>query len=124
MHRKIETVAEEQLRPFPPGAELLDPAQQIVTVDQGRRHVRCHRAEHQTRLDDTIEFANGRRNTLLSDMAKAGLEHEIEFAVLERQIDDRSELVELFQLLWSLGVDRAVVLDAPGIDPLRPQRAD
>src|ERR1700727_928336 len=39
MHRKIETVAEEQLRPFPPGAELLDPAQQIVTVDQGRRHI-------------------------------------------------------------------------------------
>src|ERR1700694_2357491 len=27
MHRQVETVAEKQLRPFPPGAELLDRAQ-------------------------------------------------------------------------------------------------
>src|ERR1700728_4268249 len=57
-------------------------------------------------------------------MAKAGLEHEIELAVLERQIDDRPKLVELFQLFRSLRVNGAVVLDAPGIDPAQTQRAD
>src|SRR6266850_4763115 len=39
MHREVEPVAEEQLRPLPPGAELLDPAQQVVAIDQRRRHV-------------------------------------------------------------------------------------
>src|SRR5580692_3450645 len=38
MHRKIETVSEEQLRPLPPAAEFLDPTQQIVPAEQGRRH--------------------------------------------------------------------------------------
>src|SRR3954451_24476427 len=33
VHRQVESVREEKLRPFPPGAELLDPTQQIVAVD-------------------------------------------------------------------------------------------
>src|SRR5882672_3702269 len=30
VHRQVEPVAEKQFRPFPPGSELPDPAQQIV----------------------------------------------------------------------------------------------
>ena len=55
-------------------------------------------------------------------MAQAGLEHEIEFAVLERHIGDRAKLVELFQRLRRPGVDRAVVLDAPCVNPAVTQR--
>src|ERR1043166_1453423 len=57
-------------------------------------------------------------------MAEAGLEHEIERTVLERHVEDRSELVVLLQRLRRLGVNAAIVLDTPGIDPALAQRAD
>src|SRR5579872_732556 len=123
VHRKIEAVVEEQLRPFPPGAELLDPAQQVVAIDQGSGHVGGHRAEQETRLDDAVDLANGLDHLLFGDVAKARLEHEIELAIPERHVDDRSELVEPLQLVRCLGVNGAIVLDAPSIDPPLPQSA-
>src|ERR1700730_1330704 len=33
VHRQVETVAEEKLRPFPPGAELLHAPKQVVLID-------------------------------------------------------------------------------------------
>ena len=55
-------------------------------------------------------------------MAQAGLEHEIEFSVVERHIDDRAKLVELRQRLRRAGVDRAIVLDTPRINSAIAQR--
>src|SRR5258708_6235219 len=95
MHRQVESIREEQFRPFPPGAELLHPAQQVVAVDQRRRHVRGHRSEQEARVHDAVQLANSATYLLFRDMAQAGLEYEIEFAVLERHIDDRPKLVEL-----------------------------
>ena len=39
---QIETVAEEQFGPFPPRTELLHAAQQVISIDQRRRHVAGH----------------------------------------------------------------------------------
>src|SRR6185437_14730168 len=78
VHRQVEAVVEEQFGPFPPGAELLDAAQQIVAVDHRRRHVRSYRAEHEAGLHHAIQFANGARDLLFRNVAKAGFEHEIE----------------------------------------------
>src|SRR6202158_1811001 len=116
MHRQVEAVGEEQLRPFPPGAELLDPAQQVVSIDQRRRHIRGHRSKHEAGLDHAIQFANRARHLPFRDMTQAGLENEIQLAVLERHVGDRAELVELLQRFRRFGMDAAVVLDAPGID--------
>src|SRR6478609_6759812 len=54
VHREVEAVAEEQLGPFPPGAELPDAAQQVVAVDQRRGHVGGDRAEHQPGADHAV----------------------------------------------------------------------
>src|SRR5207248_6524326 len=105
------------------GAELLDPAQQVVTIDQSRRHIRRHRSEHEPRLHHAVQLPNRASYLFFRDMAQAGLEYEIEFAVFERHIDDRAERVEPLQLFRRPGMDRAVVLDAPGIDAARTQRS-
>ena len=55
-------------------------------------------------------------------MAKTRLEHEIEFTVLEQLIRDRAELVVFFQRLRCPGVNEAVVLDPPRIDPALTER--
>src|SRR5216684_8298884 len=122
VHRQVEPVAEKKFRPFPPGTELPDPAQQVVSIDQRRRHIRCHRSEHQAGLDDAVQFTNGARHLLFCDMTQTCLEHEIEFSVLERHIDDRSELVELLQCLRRVSTYRTVVLDAPCIYSTSAQR--
>src|SRR6202521_2951112 len=88
MHREVEPAAEKQLRPFPPGAELLDPAQEIVAIDQVGCHVRRHRSEYHAGLDDAVQLSNGAGDAPLRDVAKAGLEHEIELAIPKRHIDD------------------------------------
>jgi len=73
-------------------------------------------------LTTRFQLANRLRHLLFRDMAQAGLEREIEFAVPERHIGDRPELAKFLQRLRCPRVDRAVVLDAPGIDAARPQR--
>src|SRR6266404_9349112 len=122
VHRQVEAIVEKQFRPFPPGAEFLHPAQQVVAVDQRLRHVRSHRSENEAGLHDAVYLANGARHLSFRDMAQAGLEYKVEFAVLERHIDDRPKLVELLQRLRRPGVDRAVVLDAPCINSAIAQR--
>src|SRR5690242_18924991 len=56
-------------------------------------------------------------------MAETRIEHEIELAILERQIEDRSEPVEHFQLLRCPGMSRSVVFDSPSVDAALAQRA-
>src|SRR5581483_6599729 len=82
-----------------------------------------HRAEHKTCIDDAVDLANCLDHTLFGDMAEARLENEIERAIPKRHVDDRSKLVELLQRAWCLGVNGAIVLDAPGIDPALAQGA-
>src|SRR5262249_48824485 len=75
-------------------------------------------------LDHAVELANRARNAVFSDMAKTGLEDEIERLVAERHVEDRAEPVEFLQAFRRPRMDRAIVLDAPGIDPALAQRAD
>src|SRR3974390_1502460 len=124
VHRQVEAVVEKQFRPFPPGAELLHPAHQGVAMDQRGRHIGSHRAEQQAGFDNAIELADRLGDTVFRDVAKAGLEHEIELALLKRQIDNRSKPVELLQFARRPGMDRAVVFDTPRIDSTLAQRAD
>src|ERR1700719_1739690 len=76
VHRKVKAVAKEELRPFPPRAELPNAAQEIVTVDERGGHVRRHRAEHQSGLDDPVDLANGLDHALFRNVTEARLEHE------------------------------------------------
>ena len=111
------TVAEEQFRPFPPGAELLHPAQQVVAgVSAGAMSdVTDPNTAPSSRRGS---FAHRPRDLLFGDVTQAGLDTKSNSPSLNC-IRDGAELVVLFQRLRRLGVDRLVVFDAPASMPPR-----
>ena len=126
VHRQVEAVAEKHLRPFPPGAELPHPAQQ---GRNGRSApAPCPRVtDPNTRPDLTtrLSFAHRRAAPAFQRHGTGWFRTRNRTRPSLNGIStiDHELVRDFFSAFGVPGMDRAVVLDAPGIDAALAQRA-